>query len=240
MKTQESHVGDVIHMRAPSATQRAMAVSLAFMLASCSATRSSTGPAAPQDLVRYALVFEQRPDGQVTHAWIPLKEFDLTKLQNPSSTMDVRQSIVRGCSSDLNAYCDGRHDQCVNDCLKSSTPFVIGHRKYMDTRAQPWRIARSWWCPANCMEAAIECKKGRGEWADQHAAEFDAIDSAIDWIKKHRTELVVGTVVVIAGVAFAVVVAGSGGSALALVPVLVLAEISPGIPSDIQLAGTCR
>ena len=43
------------------------------------------------------------------------------------------------------------------------------------------------------------------------AAEFDAIDPAIDWIKRHRTELVVGTVVVITGVAFAVVIAGSGG-----------------------------
>lgn len=90
------------------------------------------------------------------------------------------------------------------------------------------------------MEAAIECKKGRGEWAENYAAEFDAIDPAIDWIKEHRTELVVGTVVIIAGVAFAVVVAASGGSALALAPLLVFAEISPGVSPEIQLAEASR
>ncbi len=228
-------------MEMASVTQRVMAVSLAFMLVSCSATHySAAGPMGPQDLARYAIVFEQRPDGQVSHAWIPLKEFDLTKLQHAMSKMNARQNIVRVSSSGLNAYCDGRHDQCTKDCLKSSRPFVIDHRKYMDTRAQPWRVARGWWCPSNCMEASIECKKGRGEWAEQYAAEFDAIAPAIDWLKKHRTELAVGTVVVIAGVAFAVVVAGSGGSALALAPLLIMAEISPEVPPEIQLAEACR
>ncbi|NTX56845.1 hypothetical protein [Myxococcus sp. CA039A] len=90
------------------------------------------------------------------------------------------------------------------------------------------------------MEALIECKKGRGEWAEQYAAEFDAIDPAIDWIKRHRTELVVGAVVVISGVAFAVVVAGSGGAALVLAPLLIMAERSPALPLDTQLAEACR
>lgn len=230
------HSGDVACMRTASVTQRAMAVSLALVLSSCSAARySSAGPAGPRDLGKYAIVFEQQPDGQVAHAWIPLEEFDVTQFQHISSATSIRRSIERVCSSDLNTYCDGRHDQCVKDCLKSSRPFVIGHRKYMDTKAQPWRIARGWWCPSNCMEASIECKKGRGEWAENYAAEFDAIDPAIDWIKEHRTEFVVGAVVIISGVAFAVVLAASGGSALALAPLLVLAETSPGVPPEIQL-----
>jgi hypothetical protein len=228
-------------MRTASMTQRAMTVSLACMFVSCSATRhSAVGPTDAQDLARYALVFEQQPDGEVTHAWIPLQEIDLTQLQHTLSRRSARRDIVRVSSVGLNAYCDGRHDQCVRDCLKSSRPFVIGHRKYMDTQAQPWRIARSWWCPSNCMEAAIECKRGRGEWAEEYAAEFDAIDPAVDWIKRHRTELVVGAVVVIAGVAFAVLVVGSAGAALVLVPILVIAEISPGMPPEIQLAEACR
>jgi hypothetical protein len=90
------------------------------------------------------------------------------------------------------------------------------------------------------MEELIRCKRGRGEWAEQYTAEFDAIDPAIDWIKRHRKELAVGAVVVIAGVAFAVVVAGSGGAVLALAPLLVMAEISPEIPLGAQLAETCR
>jgi hypothetical protein len=72
------------------------------------------------------------------------------------------------------------------------------------------------------------------------AAEFDAIDPAIDWIKRHRTELVEGTVVVITGVAFAVVIAGSGGTALVLAPLLVMAERAPDMSSEIQLAEACR
>jgi hypothetical protein len=218
-----------------------MAVCLAFILVSCSATRSSAaGPTGPHDLAKYAIVFEQQPDGQMAHAWVPLKEFEPTKFQHTLSTIDVRRNIVRVSSSGLNEYCDGRHDQCVNDCLKSSRPFVIGGRKYMDTQAQPWHIARSWWCPSNCMEELIRCKRGRGEWAEQYTAEFDAIDPAIDWIKRHREELAVGAVVVIAGVAFAVVVAGSGGAVLALAPLLVMAEVSPEKPLGAQLAEACR
>ena len=221
--------------------QRAMAVSLAFVLLSCSATRySATGPTGPHDLAKYAIVFEQQPDGQMTHAWVPLKEFDLTRFQQILSTANARRDIVRVSSSSLNEYCDGRHDQCVTDCLKSSKPFVIGHRQYMDTQAQPWRIARNRWCPSNCMEEMIQCKKGRGEWADQYAAKFDSIDPAIDWITKHRTELAVGAVVVISGVAFAVVVAGSGGAALALAPLLVIADVSPGMRPEFQLAEAGR
>jgi hypothetical protein len=228
-------------MRRDTATQKAMAVSLAFMLASCGATRSSVvGPKGPQYLARYAIVFEQQPDGQLAHTWIPLKDLDLTKFEHTLSTINVRPDILRVSSSALNAYCDGRHDQCVKDCLKSSRPFVIGHRKYMHTQEQPWRIARSWWCPSNCMEAAIECKRGRGEWAEQYAAEFDAVEPAIDWIKRHRTELAVGAVVVIAGVAFAVVVAGSGGAALVLAPLLVVAKSTPERPAGPQLAEACR
>ena len=88
------------------------------------------------------------------------------------------------------------------------------------------------------MGALVECKQGRGEWAEQYTAQFDAVAPAVDWIKEHRTELVVGTVVVIAGVAFAVVIAGSGGAALTLVPLLVMAETSPS--PEFHLAGVCR
>ena len=90
------------------------------------------------------------------------------------------------------------------------------------------------------MDAFVECTKGRGEWAEEHSAEFNAVGPAIDWLKKHRMELAVGAVVVITGVAFVVVVAGSGGAALVLTPLLVMAERSPGMPSEIQLAELCK
>jgi hypothetical protein len=45
--------------------------------------------------------------------------------------------------------------------------------------------------------------------------EFTAIDPAVEWLKRNRKTVLVGSVVVIAGVAFAVVSAGAGAVILA-------------------------
>ena len=50
------------------------------------------------------------------------------------------------------------------------------------------------------------------------------MDTAVDWAKRHRNEILVGAVVVIAGVAFVALVAGSGGGALVLVPLVLMAS----------------
>ncbi|WNG42610.1 hypothetical protein F0U61_52710 [Archangium violaceum] len=63
---------------------------------------------------------------------------------------------------------------------------------------------------------------------------FPVVDEAVAWLKRHREELLVGTVVVIAGVTFVVVVAGSGGTALVLAPAVLL--VSSDVSSDSQLA----
>jgi hypothetical protein len=54
-------------------------------------------------------------------------------------------------------------------------------------------------------------------------------------LKEHREEVLVGTVVVIAGVAFIVAVVGSGGLALVLVPAVLLAS-GEVVPSEFQSA----
>lgn len=230
------------HMRPASLIQiqRALAVSIALMLVSCSTTRPAAGPMGSHDLAKYAIAFEQQPDGTVTHAWIPLKDFELEKFQHTLSTAQPHRNIVRVSSAGLNAYCDGRYDQCVNDCTKSSRPVVVNGHKYTDTKINPWRIVRGWWCSTYCLEASTECKKGRGEWAAEFDAEFNSIDPAVDWIKRHYTELVVGTVVIIAGVTFVVVIAGTGGAALVLAPALLMTESAPALSSELQLAEVCR
>jgi hypothetical protein len=43
---------------------------------------AAQGPIGPHDLARYVLVVHETPDGQVTHDWKPLKDFDLTKYQH--------------------------------------------------------------------------------------------------------------------------------------------------------------
>ncbi|HYH96422.1 hypothetical protein [Hyalangium sp.] len=58
------------------------------------------------------------------------------------------------------------------------------------------------------------------------------MDDAVDWLKQHRKEVLVGTVVAIAGVAFVVIVVGTGGAALILAPavLLVSSDVSSELP----------
>ncbi|WNG53085.1 hypothetical protein F0U60_53215 [Archangium minus] len=53
---------------------------------------------------------------------------------------------------------------------------------------------------------------------------FSAVEDAVGWLKKHRTELLVGTVVVIAGVTFVTISAGTG--LLVLSPLVLMASAS--------------
>jgi len=50
--------------------------------------------------------------------------------------------------------------------------------------------------------------------------EFLGSNEAIEWLKRHRTELLVGAVIVVAGVAFVVVSAGAG--VLILAPLAII------------------
>ena len=216
-------------MRPASVTQRAMAVSLVLILISCGTTRYSTAePTGPENLARFALIIKPRADGQVTHEWVPLKDFDMAKLQLAMHSVTINRDIVRVSTSDseLQEYCEGRRLQCEQDCLTSSRPFLVDWRRYTDTQVKPWRVARYAWCPKNCLDAKVDCTKRRGKWYEEYSPSFQAIAPAIDWLEEHHTELLVGTVVVIAGVAFAVVVAASGGGALALAPLVLFAEAS--------------
>ncbi|WP_095976977.1 hypothetical protein [Melittangium boletus] len=59
------------------------------------------------------------------------------------------------------------------------------------------------------------------------------MDTTVDWIKRHRTNILAGTVIVIVGAAFIAVVGASGGAALVFVPVVLVD--SSGNPSGFEL-----
>ncbi|WP_233261319.1 hypothetical protein [Vitiosangium sp. GDMCC 1.1324] len=223
--------------------QKLMASSLSLLLVSCSATRPmvvAQGPTGPHDLAKYALLIQEMPDGQVTHDWKPLKDIDLTKFQYALRAMSSNQGIVRVSETGLEAYCEGRRKQCEQDCLASRRPFRVGHLVYDDVKTTPWREAKWRWCSTSCLEQAVTCNKGRGSWAEEYAAEFNAIEPAVDWIKSHREEILAGTVIVIAGVAFVAAVAASGGGSLLLMPLVFVAELSPGLPAAPSIAEAIR
>ncbi|WP_257460019.1 hypothetical protein [Archangium lipolyticum] len=171
------------------------------------------------------LVLEESHDGQVTHSWMPLKDFDLANHQYQMSRMGADPRIVR-VSRPAEEYCRGRRKQCEEDCFASSRPIQVGHLIYPRHRG-PWRINKSWWCPEACGILEDMCRRGMGDWAEESVAEFTEIGPAVDWVRNHREEILVGSIVVIAGVAFVAVMA-SGGGALFLVPLLVLAENTSG------------
>ncbi|WNG52836.1 hypothetical protein F0U60_39380 [Archangium minus] len=62
--------------------------------------------------------------------------------------------------------------------------------------------------------------------------EFTATERAVEWLKRNRKAILVGSVVVIAGVVF--VVASAGAGALVLAPVILLT--SAGFPDGSHLA----
>lgn len=221
-----------------SLPHRLMASSLCLLLlASCSAPRNTLqGPAGPHELARYVLLIEETSDDEVTHSWTPASDFDLTKYPHRTSrlsNLDERFVPVATHTS----HCVGRLRACIDMCTSSPSPIPIEWEEYPSYRGS-WVRNRGTWCQSTCTKFYQMCITGRGPWAEPLAQEFTTIDSAVDWAKRHRNEILVGTIVVIAGVAFVAAVAGSGGGVLVLAPLVVMAsaDTPSGLPAEPQLS----
>ena len=203
--------------------QKLTALSLSILLVSCSAPRhAGPSPAGEKDAVRQVLVIEKTPEGQVTHSWKPASHFDLSKYAYAiSSSGSFTGSLVRVAA---NRDCEEERDQCEEMCKASLTGANWTHAS-VGSKA---RICRD-----RCRPAYLDCSKLQ-ERAE--AVKFSTTDKAVDWLKSHREELLVGTVVVIAGVAFAVAVVGSGGVVVVLVPAVFL--VSTEAPSEPYAVGS--
>ncbi|HYO60231.1 hypothetical protein [Archangium sp.] len=212
---------DTPHMRTASTPQKLMASSLCLLLlVSCSATRSSLpSPTSVQELSRFVLVIKEMPDGQVTHAWEPLSSFDLSKYSYRASSSTVEGPIVRAAWT---RNCEDESNACEEMCMKS----LRGRNWSHANRGSKARICRD-----RCRPAYNDCCRLRDQ---AEALKFPTVDKAIDWLKQHHEELLAGTVVVIAGVAFVASVLGSGGATLVLVPAVLL--VSSDVPSETSIA----
>jgi hypothetical protein len=170
------------------------------------------------------LVIEESPDGRVSHTWKPLEDFDLANYPYQASHGGLAGGLVRVATS--SAHCDAQQNSCINLCTSSPRPIPIEGRKY-PVHLGSWARNRGWWCQRTCTEFHQKCIKGEGPWAEQEAQEFTRIDAAVDWLQSHREEVVTGSIIVIAGVAFVAAVAGSGGGVLYLIPLLVVTSTDP-------------
>lgn len=230
-------------MSAVSITQRAMAASLAFILVSCGVTRySAAGPTVPEDLARYAIIFESQPDGQVTHTWKPVADIDLTQYLHQLALGRVhgrmeRMSTIPMTDDQIREACYEVYNNCFDRCLKSPLPsWASSYRSRYPNTTGGRKAAKEAFCGEECAKERDACFHRLKQRA-QEAVKFSYADDAIDWVKRHKEEIAIGTVIVIAAVVFVAVACGSGGC-LILIPIVLVA--SPGVPAEPYLAEVCQ
>lgn len=100
--------------------------------------------------------------------------------------------------------CDKQHVACFHKCWKKTPPYPYekgkqGHYEY---------------CRTVCLKQYMECL----ESAKLKAREFSTQSEALEWLRKHKKEVAVGAIILVAGTVF--IVATGGGGALVLAPLL--------------------
>ncbi|MFL5353901.1 hypothetical protein [Archangium sp.] len=181
-----------------------------LLLVSC-ATARHTAPAEAEALPHLVLILGELPDGQVTHEWQRAEELELSQYRHRAGDPGVpgRIVLVSGRPRD----CDQELVDCHRECMKRPVPPEYNQYEYNRGLG-----GREDYCNKQCLPSYMDCK----ELEKLRPQEFSAVDAAVDWLKRHRKALLVGSTVVIAGVVFVVVSAGAG--AVVLAPVLLIAS----------------
>jgi hypothetical protein len=203
-------------MEAVPIHQRLAASILSLLLVSCSSStrHMAVAPEGAGELSRSVLIIEQLPDGQVVHSWQPVEEFDFSRY----SSLPSRQSVAGGIvPASWTRDCEQERDACEDDCMRGRMRPGYGHVTTPDRK----RGAKYDFCQKKCMQPYLDCCRLR----ELEPHRFTAIVDAVDWLKRHREEVLVGSSIVIAGVVFVTVSAGAG--ALVLVPVVLMASAGP-------------
>jgi hypothetical protein len=192
-------------------TERLITSILGVLLASCSSTQYIAPPGAAE-LTHYVLLIRELPDGSVTHSWQRIADVELShfaslpEAHHPSRPIVLAMIPQRDCDEELR--------ECMRECMSRPLPRGFGHI----TSGGRGKGGKEEYCNRRCMQPYLDCSKLQ----ELQPQEFTAIDNAVDWLKRHRESILVGTVVVIAGVVFVVVSAGAG--LLVLAPAVILAS----------------
>jgi hypothetical protein len=130
--------------------------------------------------------------------------------QRPESRIYVISEDVSGVGTALGTggggfrNCDAEHVDCYNECWNTE-PLPYPHTR----RDGAFRE----YCTRECRKQYMECVKENEKKARE--LKFSRVDEAIEWIRDHKAEVALGTVVVIAGVAFVITTGGAGALILA-------------------------
>lgn len=168
---------------------------------------SSVSPAV-EELDRYVLVIRQSSSGLVTHSWRPVEEFDLSQFGlQPRAERTYGRIVLaaarpRDCHEELN--------DCIDTCMARPLSEDYAHITTSGAKRN--------YCKDGCWQPYLDCEELQGRRPQQ----FSTTEQVVDWLKRNRNEVLVGSLVVVAGVAF--VVAFPAGALIALIPATALAS----------------
>jgi hypothetical protein len=187
---------------------RLVATALGLLWVSCASTHHATSPSA-EELADFVLIIGGEPDGQVTHSWQRATEIDLS-LYAPTFRTGIRTGGIV-LASRRPGDCDQEQIDCVRNCMSRRLPTNESHISIKNGNKYGF-------CQKACLAEYMDCL----ERENSRALRFSAVSDATSWLKRNRTGLLVGTIVVIAGVAFVTLSAGTG--LVILAPVVLVAS----------------
>jgi hypothetical protein len=132
--------------------------------------------------------------------------------QQPERRVYVISEEASGIGGSGRGHCADEQIVCFDRCWNSRPPLTSikkGSEKHHE------------YCTTKCLEEYMKCVQGEEHPSQEQktgALRFSNIDSALAWLREHKTEVAIGTLVVVAGVTFVVATGGSG--ALVLAPLL--------------------
>lgn len=107
--------------------------------------------------------------------------------------------------------CDDELSKCFTRCWESS------RQPYPHVEHNEWYYE---YCTRECRKQYMQCveeqeKEEAERLKKRPPLEFSSLDKACDWIRAHKAEVALGTVVIVAGAAFIIATGGSGALLLA-------------------------
>lgn len=156
----------------------------------------------PEDLKSFVLVIKDIPGRNTAHAWLPASEFDWLALGDARASSGHVGRVELASRSQRD--CDQEQIDCFNRCWEQDPP--EGYRRHKREHYA--------YCQEECLREYMACLKATG----QYSLEFRGMSEALDWLKHHRKEVAVGSVIVTAGVVFVAV--SAAGGVLILAPVV--------------------
>jgi hypothetical protein len=157
----------------------------------------------PPDVINYVLVIKGPQGVDTAHVWLRSTEFDWPEPDDSEVGTGLVGSVEFASQSQRD--CAQEQIDCFRRCWKRKPPYPRSYKKYDHNQ----------YCREKCLKEYMTCLETTG----QKAMAFPSIHNAVEWVKRHRREIAVGSVVFAAGFAFVVV--SVAGGLLVLAPIAV-------------------